>query len=443
MLETPESVESTGSNTDFKVAIGLSRKWDARTAGRGVARDMIEKLGDDPDFVLLFATVHYEKHGGFKEFLKGVWDVLPKGTPLIGGTVIGFINPQGCFTRGATAVGILNSEMDISIGVGRKTRRTPTSTGEKFAKTINDGLKSSKKKNRLLIEFMTGAKEPEIMTYEKIRNLLGKLPGRIGLLFRDILNEMAVRYFNQCQGMEDEILETFNPILNEYYIFGASTFDDLKALNNFQFYNQDVLDDAIVGLGVSLDEEIFVDRKLPLIPTGRKLKIKKGWKGYWIDEIDGRPAVTTYFEEMGWPKEYVKTHIDKMMVKTFLHPLGFEYKGVTRAFPTGFFFGESILTNVQIRKEEVELFLSSNKQIISHLDEYISLLSNKRQHFTFLTEIGPAIDMLGGSVKKIKEQLDDAPTISEYLFLFMAGEHTKKPGEDVIFGDYSLSILSI
>ena len=47
-----------------------------------VARTAIEKLSRPPDFFLLFSTIHYEKHGGFEEFLAGVWDVLPKGTPL-------------------------------------------------------------------------------------------------------------------------------------------------------------------------------------------------------------------------------------------------------------------------------------------------------------------------------------------------------------------------
>ena len=66
----------------LETAVGKSRKWDAREAGKEVARSTIEKLTTPPDFFLLFSTIHYEKHGGFEEFLKGVWDVLPKDTKL-------------------------------------------------------------------------------------------------------------------------------------------------------------------------------------------------------------------------------------------------------------------------------------------------------------------------------------------------------------------------
>ena len=62
----------------FEAAVGMSRKWDAREAGREVAETTIQKLSRPPDFFLLFSTIHYEKNGGFQEFLNGVWDVLPK-----------------------------------------------------------------------------------------------------------------------------------------------------------------------------------------------------------------------------------------------------------------------------------------------------------------------------------------------------------------------------
>ena len=98
----------------LEATIGMSRKWDAREAGREVARTAIKDLNHPPTFFLLLSTIHYEKHGGFQEFLNGAWDVLPEGTPLIGGTVAGFINPHGCFTRGATALAVSKSPVIAS-----------------------------------------------------------------------------------------------------------------------------------------------------------------------------------------------------------------------------------------------------------------------------------------------------------------------------------------
>ena len=109
----------------LEAAVGMSRKWDAREAGKEVARSTIEKLSAPPDFFLLFSTIHYEKHGGFEEFLNGVWDILPEGTPLVGGTVTGFMNNYGVYTRGTTALAVSNPDMDVVIGSGKNTKRNP------------------------------------------------------------------------------------------------------------------------------------------------------------------------------------------------------------------------------------------------------------------------------------------------------------------------------
>jgi len=94
------------NNKSLKASVGVSRKWDAREAGQEVAKSTLDKLDDKPDFFLLFSTIHYEKQGGLEDLLKGVWDILPEGTPLIGGTVSGFMNNYGCFSRGVSSVGI-------------------------------------------------------------------------------------------------------------------------------------------------------------------------------------------------------------------------------------------------------------------------------------------------------------------------------------------------
>ena len=109
----------------LEASIGMSREWDARKAGREVAKSAIKNLKTPPNFFLLFSTIHYKDHGGFQEFLNGVWDVLPKGIPLIGGTVAGFLNNHGCFTRGATALAVAYPNLDVAIGIGRNTRKNP------------------------------------------------------------------------------------------------------------------------------------------------------------------------------------------------------------------------------------------------------------------------------------------------------------------------------
>ena len=121
-------------------SVGISRKWDAYEAGREVARTTINNLDKPPSFFLLFSTIHYKNHGGFQEFLSGVWDVLPNETPLIGGTIAGFINNHGCYTRGATALAISYPKMDIALGYGINTKRNPKKAAKTCATMIKRGL---------------------------------------------------------------------------------------------------------------------------------------------------------------------------------------------------------------------------------------------------------------------------------------------------------------
>ena len=143
-------------------AVGMSRKWDAREAGREVARDTIQKLSSPPDFFLLFSTIHYEKYGGFEELLKGVWDVLPKNTPLIGGTVAGFINNYGCFTRGTTALSVSYPNMDVVLGFGKNTKRNPKKAANQCSQMIKKGFSSSKYENKLLLNLIAGPSRMKI-----------------------------------------------------------------------------------------------------------------------------------------------------------------------------------------------------------------------------------------------------------------------------------------
>jgi len=43
--------------TEVDAAVGMTRKWDAREAGREVARSTIKQLNSPPNFFLLFSTI--------------------------------------------------------------------------------------------------------------------------------------------------------------------------------------------------------------------------------------------------------------------------------------------------------------------------------------------------------------------------------------------------
>ena len=174
-------------NEELKAGVGLSRKWDAREAGREVALSTLEKLdGENPKFFLLFSTIHYEKYGGFQELLNGVWDVLPEGTPLIGGTVAGFMNRYGCYTRGVTSLTVAHSQIDVAAGIGLNTKRDPKKAVKNCAEMIKKGLNPSNYNNKFLFELVSGGKIPQFPGMGRRRVIKSGMTSKIATKLSDI-----------------------------------------------------------------------------------------------------------------------------------------------------------------------------------------------------------------------------------------------------------------
>ena len=53
--------------SDIKFAVGMSKRWDSKEAGREAAINAIKGLGEEPRFMLIFCTIHYTKNkNGFQ-----------------------------------------------------------------------------------------------------------------------------------------------------------------------------------------------------------------------------------------------------------------------------------------------------------------------------------------------------------------------------------------
>jgi hypothetical protein len=138
----------------FEVGIGTSQNWEPEKAAEEVITQALSKLTHPPKFVLLFSTIHYEKSNGFKKILDAVYEHIPTKTPLIGGTVAGFINNSGCYARGLTAVACYSDEIAVVAAVGHNTKRNPKKAAEEFLKMLQ---KEVQKKNKLCLFLAAGA----------------------------------------------------------------------------------------------------------------------------------------------------------------------------------------------------------------------------------------------------------------------------------------------
>ncbi|MEF8848265.1 MAG: FIST N-terminal domain-containing protein [Candidatus Thermoplasmatota archaeon] len=297
---------------DVDAAVGMTRKWDAREAGREVARDTIKNLKTPPSFVVLFSTIHYKDHGGFQEFLDGVWDVIPEGTPLIGGTVVGFINNYGCYTRGASALAVSYTNMDISIGYGKNTKRNPQKAAKNCVEMINDKLEKSNYKNNFLLSLVAG---PELMAvpgqgYKKYIDS-GFMSKFITLAFG-----MSQYLFQKGVAREDEIFEKIVKKLSSYKMILGTSFDDYKGINHYQFFENKILTNSIVSMGVSTNLNLSVNSTHGMKKTDIDLRLTKLSKnGHIIHEINNRPAVPELKRILNWPDGFLdeKTMLNKIL----------------------------------------------------------------------------------------------------------------------------------
>ncbi|VVB53677.1 FIST N domain protein [uncultured archaeon] len=403
---------------EFKAAVGLSRKWDAREAGREVARNTLEQLGKDPHFLLLFSTIHYEKHGGFQELLNGVYDILPKETPLIGGTVAGFINQQGCYTRGVTALAANYPNMNVAIGIGHNTRKNPA----KAAEELSSKVKISNSKNNLLFCLIPGGTVPSFPGLGRKKVLKSGSVGNaaIGLL------ELSIELSQLGPGREDEVIEELSKDLENYYILGGSTMDDLNQNRSYQFFNKAVSTTDVVGLNLSSDllnyEIITTDG---LKKTGKTLHItKKSLRNCVIEEIDNKPATTEFLRKINWPEDFLN---ERLYTKTFYYPLGETVEGVLRPQIIGAFLGNNIACGYSIKTNDLDILSASGLSLVESAKNAILQASKYKIKTLIGVVCATQLETLGHNIYRVYNAISPLLVDTPFIILYCAGEESYSP----------------
>jgi len=412
-------------NDDFEASVGMTRKWDAREAGREVARNTIRKLKRPPSFFLLFSTIHYEKNGGFQEFLDGVWDVLPKGTPLIGGTIAGFINPEGCFVRGASAMAVSARRIDISLGIGYNTKRNPKRAARECSSMIQKGLKNSNYPNKWFISFVSGGKVPSFP-------IIGKkhvVDSFIGLKFFLIFFNKLCSLLQIGPGRDEDVLEGLSNNLKKFRGIAGTSCDELKLERNTQFFMKKTVTNSIVSLGISSDKDVKFTSATGLTPSGIKFTIdKKGGGGYILKKINKDRAVDEYLKLMGWPKEVLD---ERLYRKVFYYP--FIQKTSNRLSSPrmlGLVYGDEFISAAKPLDEvDAEIFTSTGKSMIESVND---LFKDESYEFAFLISCGTKMETLGNNIYNVKKILDKKLG-DDYLLLYVGGEFTKISDDEFAF----------
>jgi hypothetical protein len=423
---------------NIEASIGLSRKWDAREAGREVARSAIKKLNQPPSFFLLFSTIHYKDHGGFQEFLNGVWEVLPKGTPVVGGTVAGFINNNGCYTMGATALAVSYPNIDVAIGIGKHVKRNPKNATKNCVKTLKRELKNSKFKNKFLINLISSPTIPKVPIFGRINIIKSKLVG-------SIITHIGVRLFSYTgggYGKEEDVVNYLAFYLPDYYIVGGSTVDQGKMLSSYQFVGSKVYTNSVVALGCCVDLPIYLDGLIGAFETNKEFQITKTiYKDRIAAKIDNQPAKKRFFELIGFPEEIFKD-LEAFYYKTGdYYPIAFdENKEDVRGI--GAIYGNDIVFTHRMPGNHARFLSISGKEIIKSIDTLIKGSNTSTYPFAMIFSSAAYSFILRERTFDIKKIMDELFGGTPYLLAFPMFENIRILGKDPSVRTYSSNMIS-
>jgi len=415
----------------FEAAVGMSRKWDAREAGREVAETAIKKLSRPPDFFLLFSTIHYEKHGGFQEFLNGVWDVLPKGTPLIGGTVAGFMNNYGCYTHGATGLSVSGEGIFTISDVVHNTKRSPIRAANKVISKIKPYYN---KKDGLLLEFISGPTIPELPFLGKMNLIKSRLTSEFLLKF----GIRATSLLGYGIAKDSIILREIKKNFPEMNIIGGATMDDGKLMRNYQFWNNSVFENSLTFLYIHLKNKFEMEGVLELVPTNISFDVNKTSNGNTVlEKLDNMPAVDAFFKKIN-KSDYPLKSKDLLYRATMSYPIVSEDGKSSTGI--GAIYGKGILLGHPINTKKLFLLRGSGHHISDATKMLKNTLEGKKLVLGSMCET--CVDILGRKLYDQKTIVDDMIQDTPYLFLYFGGEHYAYKDE-LLIRSHSLNVLGV
>jgi len=409
------------NNQEFKACVGTTRLWDSFDAGKEVARKAISDLDELPSFVLLLSTIHYEKNGGFEEFLNGVWDVLPEGTPLVGGTVAGFMNNDGCYTRGATAIAVSYQNMDVAIGIGHNTKRNPKKAAKCLSNSILKSHETSSHQNPFMFSILPGGTIPQLFGFGRKKVMKTGLVSKLSLFLLD----QSIKLVQLGPGREEEVFDELGKNLKDWYILGGSSMDNLVQSRCYQFLGKEVHTTDIVGIGIKSDLNYEIITEYGLKKTGIKMNItKKGLRNCAICKIDGKPATKEFLKRINWPEDYLD---DRLYTKTFYYPLGYEYEGILRPQIIGAFLGDNIACGYSIKTDDIEILSASGESLLTAMKKASEEITNFNPKMVMGVACATQLETLGSSIFRAYDKLEDIFKEIPFVVGFYAGEESYSP----------------
>jgi len=399
--------------SNLKVCVEVSEEWE----GKKVVKELVEKINkkiSNPKFILLFSTIHYEKE--FQLILSEMKKEFPE-IPLIGGSVSGFITSENCYVRGVTAFVLEYPKMDVVIGIGHNTKRNPKKAASECVNMIKKGLQNSKYPNKFLLCLISGSEILDVPGAGR------KSVIRSGPLAKTIMSSFKTSQYvlQKGFGREEEVLEEIIKQLPDYSLLHGSTMDDSNLITNFQFFNDDLIKNSVVILGLSTDLIFNIGFGHGMVKYTDKFNITKtSDNGQLIHEINNKPAAEELLKLLNQDESFFE---EKLFKKNFPYfPFGIDYK--KQLLPRGFtmVLGNSILLEAPINERTAYILTTSGKKLLSAVDDCFKNISKKSTHFGLFVSCAVRLLTLGDKVYLVRERLLNHFGRNPFLLIDAVGE---------------------
>jgi hypothetical protein len=260
----------------IKAGIGRSNNPNAKMAGAEACKQSLSQAGNKADLVIVFSTVAYDQ----KEMLDGVRSVS-KEIPLVGCSDSGGITNEGPVSKHVAVMALKGDNIDFTIGVGEGTDKDSFKAGKESAEEVK---KKAKKPISLFVMLLDGLAENGAAAVRGVQEIFGK----------------------------------------NFPIMGGSAGDDFLFKKTYEYCNDEVLSNAVIGIGLSGDFSFGVGVRHGWEPIGLPMKVTKAIGGK-LTEVNNRPALSIYEDYFGKKaEELTKEPIAKM---AYTYPLGMSVEG--------------------------------------------------------------------------------------------------------------------
>ena len=255
----------------IKAGVSISKNQDTYLASREASKEALDKAGGAANLIIVFSSVAHNQ----EEVIKGI-RAVSRDIPLVGCSDAGEITTQGP-DSGKIAVMALNTDkIQYSLGVGRGADKDSFTSGKTAAQAV-----------------MSAA----------------KIPSSLFVMLSEGLAENGAAAVRGVQSVMGE----------NFPIMGGSAGDDFKFEKTYQYIDDKVLNNSVVGIGFSGNFSFGIGVQHGLEPIGPPMKVTKA-EGAKLIEVDGRPALSIYEDYFGErAKELTKEPITKI---AYTYPLG-------------------------------------------------------------------------------------------------------------------------